>query len=232
MKRLFALTSILLLFNLTDLEAFQKTKEIARINNTSILADEFLYAFKKNRDPDVAVNRDSLLSYLNRFINFKLKVQEARKYGTDTLIAFRQEYESYASQVSKPYLDNPNKEELFITEHPKSQLEIIATDFRPVAEIIFSKRSLENETLDFEDFIAVKGITAIALTNSAGEQYYELRGALPNELISSYGKPIPYKPNMQVRAEIISVDKSLFQRIFSQFFNLVKNEWNEPTRKN
>jgi topoisomerase-4 subunit A len=30
-------------------------------------------------------------------------------------------------------------EESFITEHPNSQLEIVSTDYRPVAELIFPK---------------------------------------------------------------------------------------------
>ncbi len=63
--------------------------------------------------------------------------------------------------VKRFMIDNPNKEELFISEHPKSHLEIVATDFRPMAEVIFSKRSLENLTVNFEEFIAVKGIKAI-----------------------------------------------------------------------
>ncbi|MCF6349015.1 MAG: DNA gyrase/topoisomerase IV subunit A [Flavobacteriaceae bacterium] len=63
--------------------------------------------------------------------------------------------------VKRFMIDNPNKEELFISEHPKSQLEIVATDFRPIAEIVFSKRSLENQTINFEGFIAIKGIKAI-----------------------------------------------------------------------
>ncbi len=63
--------------------------------------------------------------------------------------------------VKRFMIDNPNKNELFISEHPKSQLEIVATDFRPIVEIVFSKRSLENQTINFEEFIAVKGIKAI-----------------------------------------------------------------------
>ena len=63
--------------------------------------------------------------------------------------------------VKRFMIDNPNKEELFITDHPKSQLEIVATDFRPMAEVIFSKRDAENETVNFEEFIAIKGIKAI-----------------------------------------------------------------------
>ena len=63
--------------------------------------------------------------------------------------------------VKRFMIDNPNKEEIFISEHPKSQLELVATDFRPMAEIIFSKRSLENIEVDLEDFIAVKGIKSL-----------------------------------------------------------------------
>ncbi|MFK5878104.1 MAG: DNA gyrase/topoisomerase IV subunit A [Flavobacteriaceae bacterium] len=63
--------------------------------------------------------------------------------------------------VKRFMIDNPNKEESFISEHPKSQLELVATDFRPMAEVVFSKRSLENIEVNFEDFIAIKGIKSL-----------------------------------------------------------------------
>ena len=65
---------------------------------------------------------------------------------------------------------------------PKSQLEIVATDFRPMVEIIFSKRSLENQILNLEDFISVKGIKAIGnqLTNDKIKQV-NLLDSLPYE---------------------------------------------------
>ncbi|MEN8965509.1 MAG: DNA gyrase/topoisomerase IV subunit A [Polaribacter sp.] len=63
--------------------------------------------------------------------------------------------------VKRFLIENPEKEEEFISDHPKSQLEIVATDYRPVAEIQFSKRSLDNEEVNFEEFITVKGIKAL-----------------------------------------------------------------------
>ncbi|MDC9721837.1 MAG: DNA gyrase/topoisomerase IV subunit A [Urechidicola sp.] len=63
--------------------------------------------------------------------------------------------------VKRFMIDNPNKEESFISEHPKSQLELVATDFRPMAEVVFSKRSLENIEVNLEEFIAVKGIKSL-----------------------------------------------------------------------
>ncbi len=62
--------------------------------------------------------------------------------------------------VKRFLIETTDKEELFISDHPNSQLEIIATDYRPVAEVVFSKRSIENREVNFEDFIAIKGIKA------------------------------------------------------------------------
>ncbi len=66
--------------------------------------------------------------------------------------------------IKRFLVENENKEELFITEHEKSQLEIVSTDWRPMAEIVFTKVKgvqKENQTIDLEQFIAVKGIKAI-----------------------------------------------------------------------
>ena len=57
-----------------------------------------------------------------------------------------------------------NKEESFISEHPNSRLEIVATDYRPVAELIFAKVKgvqKENQAVHIESFSAVKGFKAL-----------------------------------------------------------------------
>lgn len=66
--------------------------------------------------------------------------------------------------VKRFLVENENKEEIFITEHEKSQLEIVSTDWRPVAEIVFAKVKgvqKDNQTIDLEQFISVKGIKAL-----------------------------------------------------------------------
>ncbi|MFW2375067.1 MAG: DNA gyrase/topoisomerase IV subunit A, partial [Cellulophaga baltica] len=67
--------------------------------------------------------------------------------------------------IKRFLVENENKDELFISEHPKSVLEIVSTDWRPVFEIEFSKPrgkdQKPNQTIDVEDFIAVKGIKAL-----------------------------------------------------------------------
>ena len=62
--------------------------------------------------------------------------------------------------IKRFLIESEDKEEVFISDHSKSQLEIIVVDYRPMAEVVFSKRSLENKEVNFEEFIAIKGIKA------------------------------------------------------------------------
>jgi topoisomerase-4 subunit A len=66
--------------------------------------------------------------------------------------------------IKRFLVETENKEESFITEHPNSQLEIVSTDYRPVAELVFAKVKgvqKENMTVDIESFIALKGFKAL-----------------------------------------------------------------------
>ena len=65
--------------------------------------------------------------------------------------------------VKRFLIESITKEEVFISEHPYSRLEIVSTDYRPVAEVLFAKiKGVEKEslTVNFEEFISVKGIKA------------------------------------------------------------------------
>ena len=78
-------------------------------------------------------------------------------------IYFDGEKERY--YVKRFVVENESKEERFISDHPNSQLEIVSTDWRPMAEVEFTKERgkdrKDNMEVNFEEFIAVKGITAL-----------------------------------------------------------------------
>jgi len=66
--------------------------------------------------------------------------------------------------IKRFLVENEGKEETFITEHPKSQLEIVSTDYRPMAELVFTKVKgvqKENQKVDIENFITIKGLKAL-----------------------------------------------------------------------
>lgn len=67
--------------------------------------------------------------------------------------------------VKRFLIENENREDMFISEHPKSYLELVSTDWRPKIELEFpkprGKDAKENQEIDIEGFIAIKGIKAL-----------------------------------------------------------------------
>ncbi len=67
--------------------------------------------------------------------------------------------------VKRFLIEHPDRDETIITDHPDSYLEKIFTDYRPMAEVIFAKKRgqerEENLELNLEEFISIKGITAM-----------------------------------------------------------------------
>jgi topoisomerase-4 subunit A len=58
-------------------------------------------------------------------------------------------------------VETENKEESFITEHPNSQLEIVSTDYRPVAELIFQNKRSSKEIYRYRIVYCGKGFKAM-----------------------------------------------------------------------
>ena len=86
---------------------------LLEIENESISLDEFNNIFNKNNDNQV-IDKKYLDEYIELFINFKLKVREAKELGYDTLSTFVDELEGYRKQLAKPYLrDDQFNEEMF-----------------------------------------------------------------------------------------------------------------------
>ena len=103
--------------------------------------------------------------------------------------------------VKRFVIENENKEETFISEHPKSFLELVLTDWRPVVELEFAKPrgkdAKPNQIVDIESFISIKGIKAL------GNQLTSEKIKNVNILESlPYEEPAPHEP-----AEIEVVDE-------------------------
>lgn len=103
------------------------------------------------------------------------------------LTAIHWEGEKELFYVKRFLIDNPDKEEIIITDHPKSYLEKLFTDYRPRAEIVFSKKRgqdrKDNLEINLEEFISIKGITAM------GNQLTKEKVLEINTL-----DPLPYQP--------------------------------------
>ena len=111
-------------------------------------------------------------------------------------IYFDGEKERY--YVKRFLIENENKEDVFISSHPSSTLEIVSTDWRPVVDLSFAKdRGKDrrpNQSIDIEQFIAVKGISAL------GNQLSKFKVNQIDLL-----DPLPFDPPKEVFANDLDV---------------------------
>ena len=67
--------------------------------------------------------------------------------------------------VKRFLVENPDREEKIITDHAKSYLEMVFTDYRPMAEVVFvkerNKKRKDNLEINLEEFIVIRGIQTL-----------------------------------------------------------------------
>ncbi len=97
----------LVFVNLWSYAVFSQDAVLLTIDNQPVMKSEFERIYYKNNNVPGYDNK-SPAEYLEMFINFKLKVNEARKLGYDTLESFVNELAGYREQLSKPYLQDRN----------------------------------------------------------------------------------------------------------------------------
>lgn len=124
--------------------------------------------------PEITTHFDSDMIVLEKWIPNK----------PISAIYFNGEKELY--YVKRFLIEQEGREESFISEHPNSQLEVVSTDWRPVADVEFTKERgkdrKDNLQVNFEEFIDVKGISAMGnqLTKDKVKQI-DLAESLPYE---------------------------------------------------
>ncbi len=76
---------------------------IMRVNGVPVTRSEFEYSFNKN-NADGVLDKKGVEDYVPLFVDFKLKVAEAKALGIDTLQTIRTELEGYKEQMVLPTL--------------------------------------------------------------------------------------------------------------------------------
>lgn len=111
-------------------------------------------------------------------------------------IYFNGEKELY--YVKRFLIEQEGREESFISDHQNSQLEIVSTDWKPMAEVVFAKERgkdrKDNLEVNLEEFIDIKGI------NAQGNQLTKDKVNQINLL-----DPLPYEAPEEVHADELEV---------------------------
>lgn len=104
--------------------AAQDDPVLMTINGEPVTRSEFEYSYNKNND-DQVVDQKSLSEYVQLFINYKLKVADAKAEHLDTLTSFLNEFKGYRAQQAETYFvdeDYIEEEARKVYEQTKEQM--------------------------------------------------------------------------------------------------------------
>lgn len=109
--KIFTLKSLFLLlgcvtFFTANAQSAGKDEVLFTVAGQPVTKEEFLYVYKKNNpDKQNDYSSESLREYLDLYVNFKLKVTEARAEKIDTTEKVREELQKYGDQLIKSNFD-------------------------------------------------------------------------------------------------------------------------------
>ena len=118
-------------------------KVLMTIDGEPVMASEFMYIYEKNNQ-ESAVEQKTIDEYLDLFINFKLKVHEAKAQGIDTTEAFKKELAGYRAQAIPKYM----KDQAAIDSLVQMSYERMAHDRRAAHIAIQCPMSADDSTQD------------------------------------------------------------------------------------
>ena len=103
------------------LEAYSQNETnydvILTIGNETVAKQEFIDLYQKNNPaPNKTIDKQDLKEYLDLFINYKLKLRQAKDLGLDTNRTLIDEIEQYRKQVTAPYINDAAITEQLINE--------------------------------------------------------------------------------------------------------------------
>lgn len=97
-------------------KAQDQEKVLLSIDGQEVYNAEFIRVFEKNKDIVVEESQKDFDDYLDLFVDFKLKVKQARDLHLDTASTYVSELEKYREQLIQPYLQNPEATERLVKE--------------------------------------------------------------------------------------------------------------------
>ncbi len=152
------------------------------INGKPIMVSEFMYIYQKNNQ-GINAEQKTMDDYVDLFVNFKLKVEEALSRGLDTTAEYQKELAGYRGQAAAKYMtDSAAFDSLVVMSyqrmaHPRRAAHItiqcpMNSDEAATAEALAKIEAARERVINGEDF------SKVALEVSADPGVQENQGEL------------------------------------------------------
>ncbi len=105
--------------------AFSHAQTLLKVGGTEVTVPEFLWVYGKNNGSVIPYDDKSLRTYLDLYINFRLKVLDAQEQGLDHEKSFKEELAGYRTSLADRFLLEREVTDKLIREAYDRSLKII-----------------------------------------------------------------------------------------------------------
>ena len=110
------ISTIIAILFVTVLFGQKKEEVLFTIDDEPVYTSEFIRVYQKNKDIVLDTEQKVFNDYLDLFIDFKLKLKQAKDLRLDTVSNYLSELSKYKEQLIEPYLQNPKATEKLARE--------------------------------------------------------------------------------------------------------------------
>ncbi|WCO02764.1 peptidylprolyl isomerase [Psychroserpens ponticola] len=110
------ITAIFFCFSVTVFAQIDKNDILFTVDEEPVMASEFVRVYNKNLDLVKDESQKDVDAYLELFINYQLKVKEARRLELDKDAKYIREFTNYKSQLTKNFLSDSKVTETLVKE--------------------------------------------------------------------------------------------------------------------
>ncbi len=109
-------TVVLFCFAFLSQAQIKENKVFFTIDNDPVYTSEFIRVYNKNLELVKDESQKDVDAYLDLFINYKLKLKEAKALGLDKKKSYLKEFGNYKAQLAKNYLTNNKVTDALVEE--------------------------------------------------------------------------------------------------------------------
>lgn len=154
-----------------------QAQTLVNIGSLELSVPEFLWAYNKGNALGKPSGKNDIRSYLNMYINFKLKVIDAEAMGLDKKKSFIDEISSYRTRLAERFLLEREVSDKLVLEAYSRSLKLINASH---ILILCSSNASPADTL-----VAYQKISRIKKLSDAGQDFEELATQFSEELGAS-----------------------------------------------
>jgi len=157
------ITAIFFCLSITAFAQIDKDDVLFTVDDEPVMASEFVRVYSKNLDLVKDESQKDIDAYLELFVNYQLKVKEAKRLELDKDASYIKEFSNYKSQLTKNFMSDSKVTETLVKEaYDRSTMDIKASHVLiRIDENEKDTTEVYNRLIKLRDRILTEGYAAV-----------------------------------------------------------------------